>query len=260
MRRSRILEKLRNGKVALVTNPSFTYSWRVVEMVGYLGFDDDWIDMEHRDFTYKDAAVNILAARAQDMDGMVRMRKDSYADYFRPLEDGAAGIMVPHIKTREDAEFAVYNAKYTPIGRRGMDGVGADTMYGLEGFDTQECNRETFIIGQIEDYEPLEIIEDIVSVPGLDGLFVGPGDLSQSYGNPMALDDPRVEAGIAKVAATCAQAGLWWGTPARDVTHARRFIDMGCRFLATGSDYGILSKGFQELKDEYAALLRDCDM
>jgi len=255
MRQSRILNVIREGGVALVCNPSFTYSWRLTEMVARMGFDGVWVDMEHRDFGYQEAAVMTLAARAGDCDAVVRIRKDSYADYFRPLEDGAAGIMVPHIKTKAEAEFAVYNARYAPVGRRGMDGVGADTLYGLHDDDHAEANRETFVLVQIEDYEGVEVIEEIIGVEGIDGILVGPADLSQSYGVAGEVRHEKVLAAQERVARACREVGKWWGAPGLNSDHTRWMIDHGAQFLALGSDYGLLFDGFKQILHDFRNLL-----
>lgn len=255
MRRSKILETIRGGGVALITNPSFTYSWRLTEMIARMGFDGVWIDMEHRDFDYRDAAVMTLAARAGDCDAVVRIRKDSYADYFRPLEDGAAGIMVPHIKTKAEAEFAVYNAKYAPVGRRGMDGVGADTFYGLHEDDHAEANRETFVLVQIEDYEGVDVVNEIVGVDGIDGILIGPADLAQSYGVTGQIRHKKVLAAQEKVAKACRKVGKWWGAPGLNPEHTRWMIERGAQFVALTSDYGVLLEGFRKTLHDFRNLL-----
>ncbi len=257
MRRSKILEKISRGEIVLVANPSFTYSWRLTEMMGLLGIDGAWIDMEHRDFGYQEAAVMILAARATGMDTVVRIRKDSYADYFRPLEDGATGVMVPHIKTRAEAEFAAYNTKFAPVGRRGMDGVGADVEYGLDGSTLADVNRETFCMIQLEDYEGIDNIAEIVSVDGISGVLVGPADLSQSYGKPGEFDCPEVRNAILAVADACREHGKWWGAPGINPQYTRWLIEQGAQFIALGSDYHCLLNGFREVRAEFDALLRE---
>lgn len=257
MRRSKILHKIRRGDVALICDPSFTYSWRVTEMIARLGYDGVWVDMEHRDFTYKEAAVLTLAARAGDCDAVVRIRKDSYADYFRPLEDGATGIMVPHIKTKAEAEFAVYHAKYAPLGRRGMDGVGADTCYGLDGNDLEQANKETFILIQIEDYEGIDALEEIAGVEGIDGIFVGPADLSQSYGVPNDFFHEKVMAAFEKVAQICQQSGKWWGSTGINPEHTRWLLARGAQLIVLGSDYDMLYTGFRKIREEFLQLLSE---
>jgi 4-hydroxy-2-oxoheptanedioate aldolase len=255
MRPSKILSIVRRGGVALVCNPSFTYSWRLTEMVARMGFDGVWIDMEHRDFTYQDAAIMTLAARAGGCDAVVRIRKDSYADYFRPLEDGADGIMVPHIKTRAEAEFAVYNSRYAPVGRRGMDGVGADTLFGLREDDLAEANRETFVIVQIEDFEGIDAVEEIVNTDGIDAILVGPADLSQSYGVAKQFFHEKVLAAQEQVGQVCAAAGKWWGAPGINPDHTRWLIDRGAQFIALSSDYGILLEGHRKVLADFQNLL-----
>jgi 4-hydroxy-2-oxoheptanedioate aldolase len=255
MRRSRILEKIAKGQVASIVNTSFTNSFRVAEMAAGMGFDGNWIDMEHRDFTYQDSAMMTLACRAGDMDSVVRIRKDSYADYFRPLEDGATGIMVPHIKTRAEAQFAVYNAKYHPLGRRGMDGVGADTNYGLDGFDLQAANDSTFILVQIEDFEAIEVIEEIIGVDGIGGILVGPADLSQGYGVPLQFEHEKVSAAMERVGRACAEVGKWWGAPALGEDHTKWLIDNGAQFIALGSDYGMIFHGLGKCLEDFRKLV-----
>lgn len=257
MRKSRILQKISQGDVCLVANVSFTSSFRTVEMASRMGYDGIWVDMEHRDFGYDDAAVMTLAARAADVDTVVRIRKDSYADYFRPLEDGAAGIMVPHIKTKSEAEFAVYNAKYMPVGRRGMDGVGADTYYGLDGFDLAEANRETFILVQVEDFEAVDVIEEIINVEGIGGILVGPADLSQSYGHLKEYRHESVLSAMRKVGKACAAAGKWWGTTVFDDEYMKWLIGEGAQFLALISDYAVLFEGLQRRLDSALKTLEE---
>lgn len=257
MRSSKVLQKVQQGEVVLCVNPSFTYSWRLTEMIGRMGIDCVWIDMEHRDFGYQEAAQMCLAARAADMDSLVRIRKDSYADYFRPLEDGATGVMVPHIKTRAEAEFAVYNTRYAPIGRRGMDGVGADTFYGLGNTDLAAANRETFVMVQLEDREGIDNLEDIVSMDGLDAFLVGPGDLSQSYGKAGQFECQEVLDAMLKVADACRRHGKWWGAPGLNPARTRWMIENGAQFVALGSDYHLLLNGFKGIRDDFQALLTD---
>jgi len=259
MRRSKVLEKVRQGIPILCTNTSWTNSWRAVEMVGRLGFDCVWIDMEHRDFTYADMAVMTLGARACDMDAMVRVRKDSYADFFRPLEEGAAGLMVPHVRSLEEADWVIRNSKFYPEGMRGFDGVGADVDHyvGFRDDYTEFANRETFLMLQVEDRETVEIADKIAAKPQVDGLFVGPADLSQSYGKTLQTDCPEVQAAVDHVAEVCKAHGKWWGMPAGDMEAARRLIDKGALFIAMGADLFYLYLAFKQLKEDFDGLLKD---
>ena len=178
MRKSKTLEKLRNGEYVLSTAIAVGGA-RAAELAGEIGFDCLWIDTEHKPINEETLFNIILGARAGGADCLVRIKKRGYLDYFRPLEDGAAGIMVPHVKSVDEAKEVVRNAKYVPLGRRGIDFAGADSRYMLDNpkENMEFANRETFITVQIEDPEALDCIDEIAALDGIDLLFVGHGDL-----------------------------------------------------------------------------------
>ena len=183
MRRSKTLEIIRNGGWVLMTAVGVGGA-PIAELAGHIGFDCLWIDSEHKHNNYEDIYNMVLAARATDCDCIVRVRKQGYLDYFRALEDGAAGIMVPHVKSAAEARYIVENAKYPPLGKRGTDFAGADARYCLD--DALEsmkfANTETFVMIQIEDREAFGELDEIIGTEGIDCVFVGPGDLSASLG------------------------------------------------------------------------------
>lgn len=256
MRRSRVLEKLRRGDCAVCIGVSMAPAPEVVEMAGLAGFDVCWIDMEHRDYSYREVNHMIRAARVQDMDAMVRLRREGYFSYFRPFEAGATGIMVPHCMSGDDARQVARNARYYPIGLRGFETVGADADYGTA--DPHEymewVNRETFVIVQIEDREAVEDVDAIAATPGIDLLFVGPADLSQSYGVPLQTQHPEVQAAMDRVDEAARKYGKFWGAPARGAEGARSLIERGARFVNVGTDFGILHEGLRRIFGECQAM------
>jgi 4-hydroxy-2-oxoheptanedioate aldolase len=257
MRRSRILERLRAGKVAQTFNVSLGVSPLAVELAGRCGADGIWLDSEHRPFTQQDLYTLIMACRLADTDAMVRIRKgEGYTSFFRPLEDGAAGILVPHIKTREEAEWVVYNAKYPPVGRRGVENVMPDADLGFADSLAylEHANRETFVAIQIEDVEALDNLDDIIGTPGVEFLFVGPADLGLSMGIPFDIENPRMQEAIKKVASAAAKAGKYWGLPVGNVAAAQRYYDLGARYFNLGGDYGLLREGFTRLRREFTGV------
>ena len=257
MRKSRILEKLRAGKPALSVNISLAPSPLAVELVGHCGFDGIWIDTEHRPMNEWHVAPMITAGRCVDVDCFVRIRKgEGYSSFFRPLEDGAAGIMVPHVKTREEAEWVVRNAKFPPIGRRGMETMMPDADLGFTDpvAYTEHANRETFVCIQIEDVEALDHIDEIAATPGLDILFIGPADLTFSMGIPLHLDHPRYREAVKAIASAAEKSGKWWGVPVGDFETAGRYLDQGARFLNVAGDYGILRNGLLNAYETFSAL------
>ena len=254
MRKSKTLEKIRGGGWALSTAVAVGGA-RVAELAGYVGFDCLWLDMEHKPCSQMEVFHMIMGARASGIDCLVRVRKQGYLDYFRALEDGAAGIMVPHVKSAEEAREIVRNAKYAPLGKRGMDFAGADSRYMLD--DEMEnipfSNRETFVMIQIEDKEALDDLDNIAAVEGIDAFFVGPGDLSCSLGVFGESDSKVMQEAIEKIAAA-KKNGKWWGLPVGSPEAGQKYLDMGASFLNYSSDIGAIVREFNRSYKEFSVL------
>lgn len=255
MRKSKVLEKIRNGDWVLSTAVAVGGS-RIAELAGYMGYDCLWLDMEHKPCTQMEVFHMIQGARASGIDCLVRVRKQGYLDYFRALEDGAAGIMVPHVKSAEEAREIVRNAKYPPVGKRGIDMAGADSRYMMDGgkANMEFANRETFVMIQIEDKEALDELDEIAAVEGIDAFFVGPGDLSASlgvYGEP---NSPVLEEAIQKVATAAKKYGKWWGIPVGSPELGQKYLDMGASFLNYSSDLGAIFREFKRAYNEFSVL------
>ena len=255
MRKSKTLEKIRNGGWALCTAVAVGGS-RIAELAGHIGFDCLWIDMEHKPCSQDEVFHMIMGARAAGCDCVVRVRKQGYLDYFRALEDGAAGIMVPHVKTAAEAQEIAMNAKYAPLGRRGMDFAGADCRYRLD--DAVESKNfaddNTFVMIQIEDKESLDVIDEIAATPGIDAFFVGPADLSSSLGIFGDEDTTLLEEAIVKIADAAKRHGKWWGLPVGSTEEAQKYLDMGASFLNYSGDIGAIFREFNRAYNEFRPL------
>jgi 4-hydroxy-2-oxoheptanedioate aldolase len=254
MRRSKVLEKLRADKPALLTSITLGPSTLAVEIAGRTGLDGVWIDMEHRPLSQREVAEMINAARIVDTDAMVRIRKgEGYTSFFRPFEDGAAGIMVPHITSREEAEWVVLNAKYPPLGRRGCDTFMPDADVGFSDplAYLEHANRETFVVAQIEDAEALDHLDEIAAVPGLDVLFIGPADLSISLGVPFQMDSLRYREAVQAIRKAAERHGKWWGLVVGDVASAVPYVQQGARFLCVGGDLFFLRTACLSLRKDF---------
>ena len=258
MQKNRVLAKLRAGKAALVTTVTPYASPKLTEMLGLLDFDCVWIDMEHQDYSYDQLFDMALGCRASGIDAMARIRKGDYWTYSRPFEAGANGIMVPHCRSGAEAEQIVRYARFAPLGMRGIDGVEASADYGLA--PTAEymahANRETFVCVQIEDREAVDDVEAIAAVEGVDILFVGPADLSQSYGIPLQTQAPVMRAAVERVAEAAARHGKWWGLPVGSAEAAQGYYEMGARFLACGAAIIILQQGWRRIREDFDAILQ----
>ena len=250
------MQKLRSGGFVKVAGVSrVTEPW-LIEVIGGIGYDVVWFDMEHRPFGFDKIDPISLACRATGMDLMVRIRKTGYESPMRALEFGANGLMIPHCHSAAEARQWVEWTRFPPLGKRGMDGAGADADYGSA--DMQEylkhAREEVFLVLQIEDKEAVECIEDIAAVEGVDLLFIGPGDLSLSYGVPFQFDHPLLQKATERVAEAVRKAGKWWGTTSGTPEAAQRALDLGARMITAGGDHGALVNGLRNSFQEFGKI------
>jgi len=220
----------------------------LTEVVGRVGFDVVWFDMEHRAYSHEVIDRISLACRATGIDLMVRVRKNGYASSVRPLEFGANGIMVPHCCSPDEAREWAKWTRFPPQGKRGFDNAGADADHGLS--DPIEYvsrrNKEVFLVVQIEDREAIDCVDQIASVEGVDLLFVGPADLTMSYGVPFQRQHPLIQGALDKVANATAKAGKWWGTVTPTPESAQEELDRGAQMITCANDHFLLVHGLQD--------------
>lgn len=246
MRPSRVLAKLRAGEVVSCIKINLSDA-RVAEIAARANFDCIWLDMEHIGNDYSAIERGIWAAKAHNVDTIVRVSRGSYSDYVRPLEMDAAGIMVPHVMSEDDARQIVRDTRFHPLGMRAVDGGNADGGYGAIPFQDylSTANDERFVIVQIEDPEPLDELDAIASLPGIDMLFFGPGDFSQAIGAPGQFDHPRIIEARQAEADAAARHGIHAGTVGSPAS-LESLIDIGYRFVSVGADVIALSDYFNE--------------
>lgn len=247
MRPSRVLQKMREGKVATCTKMN-TCDQRVIEIAALCGFDCIWLDMEHvpNGIEYVENAVR--TAKAYNTDILTRISRGSYSDYVRPFEADSTGIMVPHLMSLEDAKHVQYYTKFHPIGRRPIDGGNADGAYELiSGKEYMEqANRERFVVVQIEDPEPMKELEEICQLPGIDMIFFGPTDYSQGCGIPFEFGSSIVDEARRLVAKTARKYGKFAGTVG-DPEDIPRLAEMGYTFVSFGADVNGLTDYFTDM-------------
>ena len=211
-----------------------------MKFAAHFGFDCIWLDLEHRNMTDRDVQTLLVHSHLHDIDIMVRTPTLEKTRLYRYLEDGAAGLMIPHVNTAEKTAGLVDAVKFPPVGDRGLDGAGLDADYFVDGPDgvqeyLSQVNDETFLVVQIETPTAVENIEQIVATPGLDGVFVGPGDLGLRLERlPTNL---TMEGAFERVAAACEQHGVAWGTPVGTVDDIAKRQAQGGQLLAHGGDF-----------------------
>lgn len=236
MRKSVVLEKLRKGEVACSFKLNLADS-RAAEIAAMFGFDCLWLDQEHVANDWSVIEKQILAAKAYNVDCLVRVARGSYSDYVRPLELDATGIMVPHLMSLADAKNVVRTVRFHPIGRRPIDGGNADGAYCNIDFLSylKEANRERFVIVQIEDPEPLAELDAIAAVEGIDMLLFGPGDFSHGIGAPAQYNHPVIIEARKRIVETARAHGKFAGTVGAP-EEWESLIAMGYQFLNAGAD------------------------
>ncbi len=245
---NRVKEKLGAGEPCVgvfATIPSPT----VVEIIGYAGFDFVIIDMEHGIIDFESVENMVRAADIHGLTSIVRVPEARESYILRALETGAHGVEVPHISDGEDAARVVEAVKYAPQGERGVSpytrAAGYSSISPPEHFS--RSNRETMTVLHIEGRRGVERLEEIADVGGVDVLFAGPYDLSQSYGVPGDVDDPRVVYSMNKLIEICRNRGRWPGTFAPNVERAKRWIKAGMKYLAYSVDSGIFYESLRDI-------------
>jgi 4-hydroxy-2-oxoheptanedioate aldolase len=236
MRASRVLQRLRAGEVASSFKINLADA-RAVEIAAMAGFDCIWLDMEHVPNDFSVIEKGVWAAKSRDVDVMVRVARGGYSDYIRPLEMDAAGIMVPHVMSLADARNVVRMTRFHPVGRRPADGGNSDGAYCQIDFVEylKQANEQRFVMIQIEDPEPLEDLDAIAALPGIDVLFFGPGDFSQGIGAPGQWEHPRLVEARRRVVEAALAHGKYAGTVA-SADSLGPLMEMGYRFLNLGAD------------------------
>ena len=236
MRPSRVLRKLREGKVASCTKLNLA-DIRAVEIASMSGVDCVWLDLEHvpNNMDFIENAVHV--AKNYDCDILTRVSRGGYSDYIRPLEADSTGIMVPHLMSLKDAEYVQYYTKFHPIGRRPVDSGNTDGKYCLIDFKEylKQANAERFVVCQIEDPEPLAELEEICQLPGIDMIFYGPGDFSQGAGCPGETETPELLEVRRRIAKTARKYGKAAGTVG-SLANYDTLVKEGYNFISVGAD------------------------
>jgi 2-keto-3-deoxy-L-rhamnonate aldolase RhmA len=246
-RKNQLKQKLQRGEVVIGPFINCAYP-AFIEICGHAGFDFAVIDMEH-------GPLHTLAAedlcRAADCGGIspvIRVRKNDAPQIQRALDIGSAGVQVPQIETLADAQACVRAAKYSPLGARGLSFATRAGMYTAGGTGiTDQLNQESLVVVHVEGRRGVENIVEIVSVPHIDVIFLGPYDLSQSLGIPGQVGDQRVINLMQQCITTIRNAGKAVGTFADNPEVAKRWIDAGIQYIGLGVDVSIFLRACEAL-------------
>jgi len=225
-----------------------------IEILGGLGFDFVVIDEEHAPFDRVTIDMALLAARASGTAGIVRVAEPSPAKLLAVLDDGATGVLVPHVASVAKARDMVAACRYRG-GKRGFSNSPRAGNYGGVGawphVDAQDA--AVTVIAMIEDPEALDVIEAIVAVEGLDGVFIGRGDLTIAL-NAASGDAPEIRAATAKIAKAARNAGKPVCVMVGSVAESETYRAMGASAFIVSSDQGLMRQAAGKVATDFASL------
>lgn len=211
------------------------------EAMGFCGFDFLVVDMEHVAIEVADMASLLRAVSGTPADAVVRIAWNDQVLIKRVLDGGAKSIMVPFVQNADEARAAVSFTRYPPEGVRGVAAIHRGSRYGrMEGYFAR-ANQDVAVIVQIETAAAVERIAEIAAVPGVDALFLGPGDLAASLGHIGNIAHPDVQELIALAARSAEKAGKPIGIVGPNPEMVRRFLGYGYKFAAVSSDMAMMT-------------------
>lgn len=213
----------------------------VVETLGLAGLDFIILDQEHGPVSFETLQHLIRAADLAGALPLVRTQDRAPEHIGKALDLGAGGVQVPQVTTAEEARQVVAAARFAPLGSRGVcrfvRAAGYSSVPKAQYF--RQAN-EALVIVQLEGETALRNLDAILDVKGVDLVFIGPYDLSQSVGCPGAIDDPRVVARMRTIVRACRDRGLPVGTFVDNPAAAGLWMRQGVRYVACSVDVGIL--------------------
>jgi 2-keto-3-deoxy-L-rhamnonate aldolase RhmA len=222
------------------------------------GYDAVYIDLEHTATSLETAAMLCASAWGAGIPGLVRVPSHDPSVIARVLDNGAVGIIVPHVNSKADAAAVVDAARFPPHGHRSISGPNAISGYGalpaaeLSGV----LERQTVVAVMVETPQAVEAIDTIAAVPGIDMILIGPSDLTAEMGIHGQYENAHFHHAVESVAAACRAHGVALGIAGiKSVDLLKRFTDLGLRFISAGTDVGMMT----EAATTRARALRELD-
>lgn len=248
MRTNRVKQKLQAGGVSIGTFMFEFNTTGIGRLAAEAGAEFAVFDMEHTGWSIETIRMLIATTRSTEMVPLVRVPATEYHFIARVLDVGAMGIMVPMVESAAQAAALVAAAKYPPLGRRGAAfGVAHDDYSGGSIVEKlTSANSQTLLIALIETAAGIEHVEEVATVDGIDVLWVGHYDLTNSMGIAGQFDHPQYKEAVAHVLDVCRRHGKAPGFMASDVPAGRGLIDQGFRMIAYGGDLWLYQRALRE--------------
>ena len=230
-------QKMREGKVALGAGCGLGVPF-VAELLALQGFDWIMIDNQHGTWDRQSSSLAFMGVRAGGSIPITRVPENDYYAIGRLLDEGALGVIVPMVENQEDAEKVAFASRYPPDGGRSVGTAGA-SAYGADYM--AKFNDEAFVAIQIESRGAVERAEEIMAVDGIDGCWLGPGDLANSLG--FERNTPEHDEAVMRMIEACKKYGKAPGIAAGSVEQVEKWAAAGCTFIDVGGDNGYIMAG-----------------
>lgn len=253
---NRVKKKIQAGQPVyglFCSNPSSL----TVEMIGAAGYDFVIIDMEHTLINPDTVQQMIRAAEAFQITPFVRVPEKSPGTILQVLDAGAQGVVIPHVRSKQDMEEAVKACFYTPKGNRSLNG-GRNAAFGKYPLRTymEVANQEVMCIPMIEDREGIEKMDEILSVEGIDFVLEGAADLSASYGVPWETGHPQVREALHALQQRANEVGVPYSAIPRNKEEMKNWWNRGVRIFVMGDDRGIAYRAMKSHLEQYVEELQ----
>ena len=252
---NRFKQALNEGKTQIGCWAAFADAY-ATEIMGTTGFDWLVIDGEHAPNDMQTISQQVQALQHTPSEAVVRLPVGNEWLIKQVLDAGCQTVLVPLVETAEQAAFLARAMRYPPDGIRGMGGAGARAtgFSGIPDYVTT-ANAEVCLLVQVETAKGMENLDEILKVEGVDGVFIGPADLSADMGHPGNATHPDVAAairkGLGKIAASDKAAGIL----AFNDDVAQTYLEWGAQFLAVGMDVVLLVQTARALSKKWHARL-----
>jgi 4-hydroxy-2-oxoheptanedioate aldolase len=249
MKKNQVRHKLKQGQPSIgtwLTLPDIV----AARLMARVGFDWLTVELEHTPINLETAANSFAIIAASGVVPLARVPWNTGENIKRVLDNGAYGIVVPMVNSRAEAEAVVNAARYAPVGNRSIGG-----QLHAANFETDpstyyaKANEEILVVIMMEHVDAIEAADEILSVPGIDAVFIGPNDLLNSMGQPPAFDSEHKAFvdGVQHVLKTARKHGVAAGMHALDADGARKRITDGFQFIAVASEAGFMLSKAQEV-------------
>ena len=248
MRKNHVRAKLKNNESSIgtwLTLPD-TIAARLMSRVGF-----DWltVELEHTPVNWETAANSFSIIAASGLAPLARVPWNTGENIKRVLDNGAYGVVIPMVNSRAEAEMAIAAARYAPLGQRSIGG-----QLHAANFETDpstyyaNANDEILVVLMAEHIEAIEAADEILSLPGIDVVFIGPNDLHNSMGKPPAFesDDKEFIGAVEHIRKTARKYGVAPGIHVVDAEAGRRRLNEGFQFIAVASEAGFMLSKAQE--------------